>query len=156
MKVLEAQTALLSNYEVYQHIVDTYKTDNAKKRRIPGNLAMMVTEVLGYLRTAPSPLAKQDETGAYSPEALPRLIERLSEENFGSELTKAELLMIFNLRPSNNAVLSTTIEDMIERFTEEEQARLVEVFTEVLGSNPPDPVEAAEDESAIPSIENGQ
>jgi hypothetical protein len=45
MKILEAQNALLSNYEVYQHIVDTQKADKAKKRRIPGNLAMLVTEV---------------------------------------------------------------------------------------------------------------
>jgi len=45
MKILEAQSALLSNYEVYQHIVDQQKRNKAHKRRMPGNLATLMTEV---------------------------------------------------------------------------------------------------------------
>src|SRR5947207_11864388 len=98
MKILETQNAILSNYEVYQHIVDTHKRNKANKRRVPGNLAMLMTEVsnmaaaprsgweanrqqvICYLRTEPSPLAKQEETGAYNPAVFARLLDRLGEE----------------------------------------------------------------------------
>jgi len=49
MKILESQNALLSNYEVYQHIVDQQKRNKSYKRRVPGNLATLMTEVCSSL-----------------------------------------------------------------------------------------------------------
>lgn len=46
MKVIESQSAVLTNYEVYQHVVDQrerYKKNN--KRRGPPNLETVVREV---------------------------------------------------------------------------------------------------------------
>jgi hypothetical protein len=97
-----------------------------------------------YLTTKPSPLEKQEEKHDYSPEVIPRLMERLREADLPGELTKGELLSILNLRPSSSALLSTAIEDMEERFTEEEQNRIVEIIGEVLGR--PDPEEEEEEE----------
>jgi hypothetical protein len=65
------------------------------------------------------------------------------------------MIMIINLRPSNAAVLSTCIEDMAERFTEEQQGEMLEIIAEVLGQfpsseeapehgNEPDPMESVE------------
>ena len=91
-------------------------------------------QVLQYLQTAPSPL--QDESAkSYSTEAFAQLLEKLREANFKSELTKGERLSLFNLRPSNSAVLSTAVEDLEERFTEDEQNRMLEIIHEVLGGN---------------------
>lgn len=45
MKILESQNALLSNYEVYQHIADQRKRNKAQNRRIPGNVHHVMTEV---------------------------------------------------------------------------------------------------------------
>jgi hypothetical protein len=45
MKILESQNAVLSNYEVYQHLVDHQKTLKQKQRRGPGNLATLIKEV---------------------------------------------------------------------------------------------------------------
>lgn len=45
MKILETQNALLTNYEVYQHILDTQRRAKNQKRRLPGNLATLLTEV---------------------------------------------------------------------------------------------------------------
>ncbi|AEO71440.1 1ae53528-d61c-4174-8042-02ce116dccbb [Thermothielavioides terrestris] len=133
MKILEAQNALLSNYEVYQHIVDQRKRNKEQNRRVPGNAHHIMTEVLTYLRQKPSPLERQEETQAYSPDAIPRLFEKLREANLPSELTKGELLSILNLRPPSTAVLSTAIEDMEERFTDDEQNKIVDIIAEVLG-----------------------
>jgi hypothetical protein len=45
MKILESQNALLSNYEVYQHIVDLRKRNKTQNRRVPGNAHHIMTEV---------------------------------------------------------------------------------------------------------------
>jgi hypothetical protein len=45
MKILESQSAILSNYEVYQHLTDRERMLKEKKRRGPGNLATLVKEV---------------------------------------------------------------------------------------------------------------
>lgn len=49
MKIVESQNALLSNYEVYQHIVDQRKRNTAQNRRLPDNVHHVMTEVgLGH------------------------------------------------------------------------------------------------------------
>lgn len=45
MKILESQNALLSNYEVYQHITDQRKRNTAQNRRVPGPVHHVMTEV---------------------------------------------------------------------------------------------------------------
>jgi hypothetical protein len=105
-------------------------------------------------------LEKQEETQAYSPEVIPRLLEKIREADLPSDLTKGEVLSILNLRPTSVAVLSTAIEDMEERFSEEEQNRIVDIIVEVLGRDDPEHEaeqgegEEVEDE-AMPSVENG-
>ncbi|KAK0652180.1 RNA polymerase Rpb4-domain-containing protein [Cercophora newfieldiana] len=153
MKILESQNGLLSNYEVYQHLVDQQKRNKSQKRRVPGNLATLRTEVLTYLREKPSPLAQQEKTGAYTPAAIIQLLEKIQQENFQSDLAKGELLSILNIRPDSTALLSTVVEDMEERFTEDEQNKLVEIIVETLGRD--DFPAEAEDEDAMQSIENG-
>lgn len=113
-----------------------------------------------YLSEKPSPLENQQETKAYDSAAIPRLLEKLREANLPSELTKGEVLSILNLRPSSSALLSTAIEDMEERFSEDEQNKIVDIIGDVLGR--PEPGEGAEggeddemDADAVPSIENG-
>ncbi|AEO61682.1 hypothetical protein MYCTH_2070655 [Thermothelomyces thermophilus ATCC 42464] len=165
MKVLESQNALLSNYEVYQHILDQRQRNKAQNRRVPANAHQIMTEVMTYLTTKPSPLEKQQETRAYSAAAINRLFEKLREANLPSELTKSELLSILNQRPSSTALLSTAIEDMEERFSDEDQNRIVDIIAEVLGRDEPEEAadEAADEEGGgdemdadvAPTVENG-
>ncbi|KAL2258140.1 hypothetical protein VTK26DRAFT_8676 [Humicola hyalothermophila] len=155
MKILESQNALLSNYEVYKHIVDLRARNKAQGRRVPGNVHHVMNEVMTYLKEKPSPLEKQEEKQSYNAAVIPRLLEQLREANLPSELTKGELLQILNLRPTSSALLSTAIEDMEERFTEDEQNRIVDIIVGVLGRD--DEPEGAEgmDGEAMPSVENG-
>ncbi|KAK3304332.1 RNA polymerase Rpb4-domain-containing protein [Chaetomium strumarium] len=159
MRILESQNALLSNYEVYQHIIDQRKRNKAQSRKVPGNAHHIMTEVIAYLHEKPSPLAKQEVTQAYGPSTIPRLLEKLREANLPSELTKGEVLSILNLRPDNSAVLSTAIEDMEERFTEEEQQMIVAIIGEVLGRDEPEEEGGEQGDEmetdAAPPVENG-
>lgn len=45
MKILESQSAVLSNYEVYQHLTDQRDRYKQKKHRGPPNLETLVREV---------------------------------------------------------------------------------------------------------------
>lgn len=53
--------------------------------------------------------------------------------------------MILNLRPASVAALNTVIEEMPERFDENQQEEMVNIIAEVLGSFPQ---EAGEEEGA--------
>ncbi len=114
--------------------------------------------MVAYLSEKPSPLEKQEESQIYGPTVIPRLLERLREANLPSDLTKGELLSILNLRPSSSALLSTAIEDMEERFSEDEQNIIVDIIGDVLGRAEEADQDAEGEEmdaDALPSVENG-
>jgi hypothetical protein len=58
------------------------------------------------------------------------LLQKLREFEF----TKAEIIMIMNLRPTKPENLNTIIEEMEERFSsDEQQQKIVDLIAEVLG-----------------------
>ncbi|KAJ6441788.1 RNA polymerase III, subunit C17 [Purpureocillium lavendulum] len=141
-RVIESQAAVLSNYEVFQHLVDQRQRYKSKKRRGPPNLENVVKELLQYLREAPGPLSQEPTT--YTPESIAQLLERLRHY----ELSKGELVMILNLRPSSVIGLNTVVEDMSERFTEDQQQEMVDIIAEVLGQFETAEPDEGQDEAA--------
>ncbi|KAG5967310.1 hypothetical protein E4U13_002302 [Claviceps humidiphila] len=127
MKIIEAQSAVLSDYEVYQHLSDQRNSYKQNKRRGPPNMETVVRELLQYLRTEPNPLSQQPLT--YTPDCIAQLLEKLRPY----ELSKGEVVMVLNLRPASVAGLNTIIEDMSERFSEEQQEDMVNIVAQVLG-----------------------
>lgn len=102
-------------------------------------------QLLRWLRTEPSPLSQKPIT--YQPECIALLLERLRPY----DLSKSEMVMILNLRPASVAALNTVIEDMPERFGDEQQEEMVHIVTETLGqfeADAPDENGAAEDADA--------
>jgi len=153
MKILESQNALLSNYEVYQHLVDQKKRNKAQKRKPPVNYITITNDVVHYLTMKPGPLARQEETHDYKEDSILRLLEKIREAKFKSQLVKAEVLAILNLRPTSLPILATAIEQMDDRFEEHEQEKLVEIIIEVLGRDPPSEEGQALEGDELPSIE---
>ncbi|RDL41258.1 DNA-directed RNA polymeras-like protein III subunit RPC9 [Venustampulla echinocandica] len=148
MKILEAQSATLTNYEVYLHLTqqaERYerresseksrkggkhgrKDHKDPKDRRPGNLATIVKELLDYLREAPSPLGSQPLP--YNERTIKNLLAGLRPWDF----TKGEIIMILNLRPTKPENLNTIIEEMEERFpSDTTQAEILKAITDVLG-----------------------
>lgn len=141
MKIVESQAAVLTNFEVYQHISEQRDRYKKNKRRGPPNLETVIRELLQYLRTNPGPLSQ--EPVSYTEGCITKLLERLRPYH----LAKGEVVMILNLRPASVAALNTVIEEMSERFNEEQQEDMVTIISEVLGQFPPPadaPDEAAE------------
>ncbi|KAL0941020.1 DNA-directed RNA polymerase III subunit rpc9 [Colletotrichum truncatum] len=148
MKILEAQTAVLTNYEVYQHLTERKLGQGQKKRgerRGPGNLETLAKELVQYLRTPPNPLCQDPIT--YHPNCITQLLEKLRPY----DLAKGEVVMILNLRPASVAALNTVIEEMTERFDDAQQEEIVNIIAEVLGSFP----QEAEEEEAGDDEANG-
>lgn len=85
-------------------------------------------QLLDYLEEAPSPLGSKPFP--YNEKTIRTLLEKLRPYN----LTKAEFLMIMNLRPSKPENLNTIIEQMEDRFPQEEtQYEIVRIIGEILG-----------------------
>ncbi|KAM0251743.1 hypothetical protein ACHAQJ_008018 [Trichoderma viride] len=127
MKVVDAQAAVLTNYEVLQHLSQQKNLYKQRKRRGPPNLETVVRELIQYLQSHPNPLSQKPST--YNSNCISQLLERLSPY----ELSKGEVVMILNLRPASVAALNTVIEEMGERFNDEQQEEMVSIILEVLG-----------------------
>ncbi|RKF75959.1 RNA polymerase III subunit Rpc17 [Golovinomyces cichoracearum] len=130
MKILETQSAVLTNYEVYIHLIEQKQRHLARggKTRRPGNLELVVKELLEYFQEAPSPLASKPIP--YDESTIRRLLEKLRQWDF----TRAEIIMIMNLRPTKPETLNTVIEEMESRFPEEDtQFQICSSIVDVLG-----------------------
>lgn len=143
MKVLEAQSALVTNYEMAQFVEDQrnryaaeVSTLTGKKRCGPDKMEGIVRRVDSYLRTFPNPLHETDpdcpetyDPSQYTDEAIQDITARLKP--YG--LTKGEVLMIINLRPENRPILSVVIEEIESRLTDEQQGEILAIIKDVLG-----------------------
>ncbi|ESZ97324.1 hypothetical protein SBOR_2287 [Sclerotinia borealis F-4128] len=132
MKILEAQSATLTNFEVYTHLKDIQNKHRTGGRR-PGNLDNVMKELMQYFEEAPSPLAQKP--CPYKPDTIKILLERLRS----FDLTKAEILMIINHRPTSMENLNIIIEELELRFPDEnDQWAIIDVVKEVLGAEDAD------------------
>ena len=83
---------------------------------------------MDYLCTRPSPLAHPTR---YKPDVIRELFKALQPYS----LTKAELLMIFDLRPQSEAVLHSIVEEFDDRFDESACDRILQAIANILGSD---------------------
>ncbi|KAI9648224.1 hypothetical protein NHQ30_002856 [Ciborinia camelliae] len=128
MKILEAQSATLTNFEVYTHLKDIQNKHRTGGRR-PGNLDNVMKELTQYLEEAPSPLAQKP--CPYKEDTIKTLLEQLRP----FDLTKAEILMIINHRPTSMVTLNNIIEELEFRFPDEnDQWAIIDVVSGVLGA----------------------
>ncbi|KAF3918585.1 hypothetical protein AA313_de0201582 [Arthrobotrys entomopaga] len=127
MKVLEPCEALLSNYEVLEHVQDVkrrYREETTEKGHAvamkPGNLETVMKELVDYLTS----------TAAISltPETLSNLVESLAKFNF----EKIEVLMMLNHLPKNETELDVLIEELESRLSEQEIAETLSAIHAVL------------------------
>ncbi|KAI1174535.1 HRDC-like protein [Nemania sp. FL0916] len=148
MRILEAQNAVLTNVEVHKFLSDQAKQYQAEKRRGPSNLETLRDEMLKYFDTSPNPLSQKPLK--YDVDAIPVLLKKLRPY----KISKGECIMVVNMRPSNTATLNAVLEDMENRFNEEQQEAIINIIIEVLGEFPP-PAEEDED-NVMDTTEEGQ
>ncbi|KAL9063233.1 MAG: hypothetical protein Q9161_009574 [Pseudevernia consocians] len=130
MKILEAQSAILSNYEVFAHLA----ANGAKPRTAPqkhSNVETVLKELTDYLSPPPTSRSRipRYQNPPYSDAAIRALVAGLQPY----KLTKSEVLMIANLRPENLGLLDCVVEECDERFSAEQQGEIVRIIGDVLG-----------------------
>ncbi|KAI8871643.1 calcitonin gene-related peptide-receptor component protein [Ramicandelaber brevisporus] len=136
MEVVEARSAMLSNYEVFKLLQDQeqYQIDQhnksiatgdnstaaAAQTRYQESLLMVQFQILQQLRSEPS--SKQSDS------CINECLERLKKY----KLTKAEKLQIVNLRPASMVELHLIVEECEERFAENEMDDIIDIATSTL------------------------
>ncbi|XP_019856999.1 PREDICTED: DNA-directed RNA polymerase III subunit RPC9-like [Amphimedon queenslandica] len=115
MEVINDKVAMLSNYEVYKFL--HANKDQANRCQ---DLATISYETKKYLSSTPCIYQ--------SPDCISKFLESLSKY----KLTKAEKLQLVNLRPTQPVELQLVIEEIEERFSEEEISDIIDLVTEHL------------------------
>ncbi|EKG11988.1 RNA polymerase II Rpb4 [Macrophomina phaseolina MS6] len=133
MKVIEKQSSVLTNWEVL-NIVREQRGEydgsdgTGRTRPMPSNLSRILSDVEAQLTEKSSPLAGAHK---YRSDAIRTLYVRTRDAGF--EIEKAEMLMIFNLRPKSLAELDTIMEELDSRYDEAKQEELLAIVSECLG-----------------------
>lgn len=151
MQILEARSALLSNWEVYS-LLQQQKDERVlhdkrtrTKTKICQNLCTIQFEICEYFSTASG---NSYSIAQQSQEQIESLLRHFSS----IALTKAEKLQILNLRPSSLLELHLIIEECEERFSQdqmEEILRAIELILPLPTDQKPRPLAA----SGEPSIQ---
>ena len=116
MEIVDAQAALLSNYEVYSILKDAKQS----KKHSHQNVATIVYETASYLEK--TPCKNQTE------ETVQKFLESLRE----FKLTKGEKLQLLNHRPESQVELHFLIAESEERFGDEDLQRILDIIQNVL------------------------
>lgn len=88
----------------------------------------------------------------YNSDTITTLLERLRPY----DLSKGEVVAILNIRPSTLSAFNAIVDDMAERFTEEQQFEILGIIAEVLGEFPaPEGAAADQNGDAGDGGENG-
>ncbi|KAF2805043.1 uncharacterized protein BDZ99DRAFT_111972 [Mytilinidion resinicola] len=147
MKILKAQTALLTNWEVAQ-ILKTEAAEysgsdgTARERKPPQNLKDMMTGASLYLTRPTHPF--NTPTSTYTPTSVAGTASLMARLSPKYKLTKAEYIMLLNLRPVNIIEFEMVVEEAGVRFAESEQWEILDVIKEVLGQMPEKVEQAAQ------------
>lgn len=109
MEVVDACTTLLSNQEVLELL-----KNNVSKRHT--NLATILYETASYLESEATHIPN-------SVSNLAQFLDALKEKRY--DLTKFEKIQLANLKPQNETELHLIVDNIEERFTEEQRNDLL-------------------------------
>ncbi|KAF2368034.1 RNA polymerase II Rpb4 [Trinorchestia longiramus] len=135
MEVIDCRSALLSNYEVLEKLQEVRNTEEGggtKKKvgKLRTNLANITYDVEKSLQGTSCSSQNSD------------VIRNFLAATKNLKITKFEKLQILNLRPTTIVKLQLVLEEVEERFSEEEMQQMIDLFQQLL----PPPSQCKQDE----------
>ncbi|KAF0290285.1 DNA-directed RNA polymerase III subunit RPC9 [Amphibalanus amphitrite] len=131
MEILDASSAVLCNFEVYELLQDVKKQSSGKKKKSQQkNLATITYETLRFLESTPCKYQSE------------RCIREFLLALTKFQLTKSEKLQLLNTRPTSAVEIQLIIEESEERLKDEEVEEILNLVKTLL---PGPPEEAAAD-----------
>ncbi|KAI8970166.1 HRDC-like protein [Mycotypha africana] len=134
MQIKNARSALLSNYEVFRLLEESQATQKRLQKAdptitYPEHLRTVQFELTEYLKETPC--------STQTTEQIANFLNQMSPYN----LTKAERLMLLNLRPKDLVGVYLVIEECEERFNEEELEAMLNIIVTTLPRDDDDEME---------------
>lgn len=128
MEVLNEKAAMLSNYEVYQLLLETEMQNKGGKTKMKQpkhlvNLSTICYEARKHLEKTPCK--------SQSPEIIEDFLKAMEPFN----LTRGEKLQLLNLRPTTPVEIQLIIEDSEERLKTDQE---IEQLLDIIASKLPD------------------
>lgn len=137
MEVVNENSAMLSNFEVYGLLTDIQAGRGQNKpNKHQQQLATITYETIKYLET--KPCKHQSE------ESITKFMKELQSFN----LTKAEKVQILNLCPTTAVEIQLIIEESEERLTEEQIYKLLDIIVKY------NPTEADQEEDNLAEMDS--
>ncbi|XP_045896100.1 DNA-directed RNA polymerase III subunit RPC9-like [Micropterus dolomieu] len=137
MEVKNANSAMLSNYEVFKLLTDLkeQRKESGKNKHSTGqqNLNTIMYETLKHL--SKTPCSRQ------SPEIVKDFLTTMKPH----KLTKAEKLQLLNHRPQTAVEIQLMVEESEERLSEQQIEELIQTVADVLPGDPEQENTAAAD-----------
>ncbi|XP_068600199.1 DNA-directed RNA polymerase III subunit RPC9 isoform X1 [Brachionichthys hirsutus] len=128
MEVQNANTAMLSNYEVFKLLTDLkeQRKESGRNKHSVGqqNLNTIMYETLKYL--SKMPCSRQS----------PEIVKEFLTTMMPHKLTKAEKLQLLNHRPQSAVEIQLMVEESEERLSEEQIEELIQTLAGVLPGDP--------------------
>jgi len=146
MEIVDADSAVLSNFEVLSYLREEKNERSQKQNKNKDRLLTLILEAIKHIENTPTSLQEEFHVKNFV-ETLQNLC---TEENI--LLSKNEFIQLLNLRPKSAVEIQLIIDNSEERLTEDQVDKILDIVSTLPGDE-----EALEDaEQEVGDEEDGE
>jgi len=146
MEIVDADSAVLSNFEVLSYLREEKNERSQKQNKNKDRLLTLILEAIKHIENTPTSLQEE----VHVKDFVETLQNLCTEENI--LLSKNEFIQLLNLRPKSAVEIQLIIDNSEERLTEDQVDKILDIVSTLPGDE-----EALEDaEQEVGDEEDGE